>query len=221
MFNIITIITIGISLINPLSTRPPYYQEYDLIGEIPAVEITATRYESNQNDIDAGMMPTIEVTAQKITSESNSSNSTPQKALNFQREHNSQDIKPYYEMSPEIASTSLKNEPEINISGDIPEVIVTSHRPSKEEMRYYGMMSEVLVTAERYPQTNTDIVYTRPNPEIDYTQSSVKHFYLYVLIVIMTISLVALVKIFLSVVLRPINVVLHRAPIKQHSHKRY
>jgi hypothetical protein len=167
MFNIITLITITASLMNPIA--PTYYQEYDLIGEIPIVEVTASGYANN-----AGVMPEIIVTAAKV-------------------------------------------EPQTTSSADISEIVVTASRPSEQEMRYYGMMSEVVVTAEKYPQTNTDVVYTRPNPQIDYSQSSVKHFYLYVMIIVTALFLYTVIRIFIPVLDRPHYAVIGRTSTSRTS----
>jgi len=119
---------------------------------------------------------------------------------------------PQYEnnagMMPEVIVTATKVEPQTNSSGAISEIEVTATRPTEQEMQYYGMMSEVVVTAERYPQT--DIVYARPNLNIDYSQSSVKYFYLYVMIVIGAVSLLAIIKVVAPVIGHPVYAVINR-----------
>jgi hypothetical protein len=109
---------------------------------------------------------------------------------------------------------------EYNLIGEIPEVVISAPRPTDNEIKSYGMMPEVVVIAERYPQTNTDIIYTHPNPAINYKQSSFKHFYLYVMIVVMAVFLFALAKIFLPVVSRPVYITIGRMQTRRRSHKR-
>jgi len=119
---------------------------------------------------------------------------------------------PQYEnnagMMLEVIVTATKVELQRTSSGDISEVVVTATRPTEQEMRYYGMMSEVVVNAERYPET--DIVYTRPNLNIDYSQSSVKYFYLYVMIIIGAVTLLAIIKTFTPLFSRPVYAVINR-----------
>jgi hypothetical protein len=63
MFNIITLITIIASLMNPVDLKPSYYQEYNLVGETPDILIS-----SAANDVNTApviMMPEIVITPPK------------------------------------------------------------------------------------------------------------------------------------------------------------
>lgn len=155
MFNIITLITIITSLMSPTDLKPAYYQEFDLIGEIPEI----------------------------------SSNAPSDRIIN-------------------------------TTEGYFPEVVVTALRPTPEEMRYWGIMPEISVTAERYSEVNTDPVHHQPRLQIDYSQSSVKNFYIYALLITSAVLLFAIGKVLLPLIFRPAIIAVNRTQIKHRSYRR-
>jgi hypothetical protein len=101
---------------------------------------------------------------------------------------------------------------------DFPEIVVSASRitPS-DNMKGVVMMPEIVVTAERFTPANPDIVTKRPKPGLDYSQSSVKYFYLYVLLTVLAVFFCAGVKIFMpKIIFRPILATIRRAPIRRH-----
>jgi hypothetical protein len=154
------------------------------------------------------------------------------------------DVKPIYYQeynlvgeTPDILVMSAANDenmapvvimPEIVVSAprpaiktntiDFPEIVVSAPRitPS-DNMDGVVMMPEIIVTAERLTLINTDMVTKRPSPEFDYSQSSVKYFYLYTLLTIFAVLCYAGVKIFIpKITFLPIFATISRAQQRRH-----
>jgi hypothetical protein len=69
MFNIIALISIFSSLMSPVDVKPNYYQEYNLVGEIPDIAVSVQQTTANSGDITSSIiMPEIAVTANRPAS---------------------------------------------------------------------------------------------------------------------------------------------------------
>jgi len=129
---------------------------------------------------------------------------------------NNRDMAPTI-MMPDIVVTASRPIIKTNTI-DFPEIVVSASRitPS-DNMKGVVMMPEIIVTAEKLTPANTDIVAKRPNPGLEYSQSSVKYFYLYALLAVLAVFFYAGVKIFMpKTILRPILVTIGRVQQRQH-----
>jgi len=218
MTSIITLIIVFASLMSLVDVKPPHYQEYNLIGEIPEVLVTAPRYSANQDANQTGMMSLVEVTANRYEPNQNSSGDIPEVIVTAPRHYRNQDIKSHYELMPEVVITAPRYNftEDLKSMGMMSEVVVTAPRYQAKNNGEIGMMPTVEVTAERYPQTNTDIIQQRPGFGIDCLQSSVKIFYVYAMFAVLVVFIYAWTKTFLPrIILRPIFVTNIRAQLKR------
>jgi hypothetical protein len=105
MYIIITLVAVLASLMNPVDLKPNYYQEYDLVGEMPEILVTATKPTSEQIKA-IGMMPEIQIVAEKPRSENMITGAIPEILVTAPRYDWNQDVKPYYGMMPEVVVTA-------------------------------------------------------------------------------------------------------------------
>lgn len=113
MFNIIELLIILTATFTPQQLKPIHLKEYDLIGEIPEILITATKPSVDEMRA-IGIMPEIEVTATKITN-------NPKQDNNGSSRFSEAGMMPLVEV---FASKSTTDE----MNGMMPEVIITAER---------------------------------------------------------------------------------------------
>jgi hypothetical protein len=118
MFNIIALVSLIVTTLTPQAVKPAYLHEYDFIGEMPEITVTAT-YPSDEELKLNGMMPEVQVTA-------------------------------------------LRNTAGNNITGDVPEVLITAPRANSNAS---GMMPEVLITAKRDDAHKLQLVHHKDKSE--------------------------------------------------------
>jgi len=206
MSSLFTLIIILSGLIHPANDI--YYKEYNLISEMPEVLVAAPRYSTNQNANQTGMMSLVEVTAKRDEPNQNSSGDIPEVIVTAAR---------YYRNMVVITAPRYNLTEDLKSMGMMSEVVVTAPRYQAKNNGEVGMMPTIEVTAERYPQTNTDIIQQRPGFGIDYSQSSVKIFYIYAMFTVLVVFICAWTKTFLPrIILRPIFVTNIRAQLKRH-----
>ena len=105
MFNTITIITILAATLSLQGLKPAHLQEYDLVGEMPEILITAPKYENSTEISGLGMMPVVEITAIKKQKETIIWD-VPEVVITAPRYGWNQDVKFYYGMMPEVVITA-------------------------------------------------------------------------------------------------------------------
>jgi len=104
MTSIITLFTIIASLMSPIDVKPAYYQEYNLVGEMPDMSVSSINIDNNITSVI--MMPEIVVTAPRPVAKVNS--------IEF----------------PEIVVSAPRINPAENMTGVVmmPEIIVTAEK---------------------------------------------------------------------------------------------
>jgi hypothetical protein len=110
MFNIITLILIVAASLSPQGLKPAHLQEYNLVGEIPEILVTAPRYNNNTEISELEMMPEILVTASKITADK-TIGEIPEVLITASR-YNINSRPSANGMMPEVQVTAKRNEPD-------------------------------------------------------------------------------------------------------------
>lgn len=118
MSNIFALILIATALLSPQVLKPAHLQEYDFIGEMPEILVTAA-YPNEKEMKSVGMMPEVLVTASRSTSEKNITGDIPEVLITA----------PRYNLSE---------------SGMMPEVLITAKRydSSRTLLVQYNKKSE-------------------------------------------------------------------------------